>query len=296
MSATDADLAFIDPRTSFDFDAPPGAHAARMLLEKKQRATAGFAPKGAAVSPSVPASPEARIGRSGAAGVIEVDHRRLRRHGVFFEAQDQPSKLAIGAYKQLRTQVLAQLRELGARSLMVTGPTAGVGKTTVALNLALNIARLEYKHVLVVDLDLRASSMLDVLGLKRKHGSERLAEPDFSLAQASVPLGPRLRVLPCADRREDSSECLVSKSALSFFDTMSRLPEDFVVIYDTAPVLGCDDVPAVLPVMEAAILVVEEGRTGRAELREAQRRLGSVPLVATVLNKSRDRDIRRHYY
>ena len=181
------------------------------------------------------------------------------------------------------------MRESGSTSLLVTGPTTGVGKTTVALNLAIAISKLSTINVLLVDLDLRASSMQRMLGTETGYGTERLADKDFSLPRAAVSLGiPSLHALPCAERLADSSERLMSPPASAFFELLRNRPSGQVVIYDTPPVLGCDDVPAVLPSMEAALMVVEEGRTSRAELHGALRRIASIPVVATVFNKSRE--------
>ena len=227
-----------------------------------------------------------------------IDPRRLRERGVFVGgSDDRDSRLAIGAYKQLRTQVLGELESLGARSVLVTGPTAGVGKTTVSLNLAINVSKLPGMKVVLIDLDLRGSSMQAILGTTTDYGTERIADEDFSIARAALSLGgDGLLVLPCAERTPDSSERLLAPAALALFERLRRLPGGFLVVYDTPPVLGCDDVTAMLPSMEAAIMVVEEGRTSRRELEETRARLGSLPTVSTVLNKSRDDDIRKYYY
>lgn len=242
--------------------------------------------------------PKAEAGSLTPAERTVIDPRRLRRRGVFVDGvDDRHSRLAIGAYKQLRTRVLAELDSLGARSVLVTGPTAGVGKTTVSLNLAINISKLSGMKVVLIDLDLRGSSMQDILGTETDYGTERIADEDFSIARAALSLGyDGLLVLPCAKRTADSSERLLAPVALDFFRRMQRLPAGFLVIYDTPPVLGCDDVAAILPSMEAAIMVIEEGRTSRRELADATSRLGSLPVVTTVLNKSRDGDIRKYYY
>jgi len=227
-----------------------------------------------------------------------IDPHHLRRHGIFLEDSiESEARVAISAYKRLRTQILFEFNSHGSNSFLVTGPTAGVGKTTVSLNLAINLAKLTNLCVMLVDLDLRGSSMQKVLGLNANYGFERIADSDFSYSRASVELKWRnLRVLPCTQRLDNSSELLLSPQAKSFFRTMRDLPKNFLVIYDSPPVLGCDDVLAVTGDVDAVVMVVEEGRTSRKELNDAMETVVNLPIVSTVINKSRDRSIDKYYY
>ena len=58
-------------------------------------------------------------------------------------------------YDMLRTQVLQEMDKKSWQFLAVTSPTAACGKTVTACNLAISIARLPERSVLLVDLDLR---------------------------------------------------------------------------------------------------------------------------------------------
>jgi len=210
---------------------------------------------------------------------------------------DRDAQLSINAYKQLRTHVLSTLNSMSARTLLVTGPTAGVGKTTVSLNLALAMSKLPGKKVVLIDLDLRGSSMQTALGIKKEYGTERLAEANFSFEHAALSYKKdSLTILTCAERTRNSSELLLSPEATAWFKHLRNLSEEYLVIFDSPPVLGCDDVSAILPNMEAAIMVVEEGSTSRRELGEAMSLIHPLPVISTVLNKSRDSDIRKYYY
>lgn len=217
---------------------------------------------------------------------------------MFVDSSDDPkTRLAIGAFKQLRTHVLRELNEMGAKSLLVTGPTAGVGKTTVSLNLAINISRLPNQKVVLVDLDLRGSSMQNILGIQHDYGTEMLSDAGFSMNRAAVSIGcPRLLVLTCAKRTTDSSEVLHSPVAKSLFKRLRNLPDGYITIYDSPPVLGCDDVPTLLPSMESALMVVEEGNSSRREFKDSMSLMSSVPVVGTVLNKSKDQSFGKYYY
>jgi len=139
--------------------------------------------------------------------------------------------------------------------------------------------------------------MQEALGIKKAYGTERLAEANFSFEHAALSYRQdSLTILTCAERTLDSSELLLSPIAISWFNRLRSLSAEHLVIFDSPPILGCDDVSAILPNMEAAIMVVEEGGTSRRELSEALNRIRPLPVISTVLNKSRDSDIRKYYY
>ena len=68
-------------------------------------------------------------------------------------------------YDMLRTQVLQEMDKKSWQFLAVTSPTAACGKTVTACNLAMSIARLPERSVLLVDLDLRKPMVAEYLGV-----------------------------------------------------------------------------------------------------------------------------------
>ena len=65
----------------------------------------------------------------------------------------------------------------------------------------------------------------------------------------------------------------------------SRYPSR-IVVFDLPPVLTAADALAFSPYVDAALLVVEEGRTPRDDVVRATEMLASTKLLGTVLNKS----------
>ncbi len=68
-----------------------------------------------------------------------------------------------------------------------------------------------------------------------------------------------------------------------------------IVLFDLPPVLPCDDVIAFAPYVDAALLVVEDGKTQESELKRAVELLDSINILGTVLNKSTESTIAHHY-
>ncbi|MGB3314768.1 MAG: chromosome partitioning ATPase-like protein, partial [Albidovulum sp.] len=67
-------------------------------------------------------------------------------------------------YDMLRSRTIRILKEKGWSRLAITSPGAACGKTTVALNLAISLARQKDLNVMLIDLDLRRPALHKVLG------------------------------------------------------------------------------------------------------------------------------------
>ncbi len=196
-------------------------------------------------------------------------------------------------YDMLRTQVLQEMDKKSWQFLAVTSPTAACGKTVTACNLAMSIARLPERSVLLVDLDLRKPTMAKYLGLGNAastglldvlEGREPLAS---AVVQARV--GPNsLLVLPGSLVGAGSSEWMASQAMGTLLQTIKREFRSRIVIFDLPPLLLGDDAISILPRMDAALLVAGMGSTSVADVRECQKYLQRTPIVRVVANKVTD--------
>lgn len=227
---------------------------------------------------------------------IDCDH--LRRNRIFVHGTDEESKIAISAFKSLRTHMLREMAARPTSSLTITGPTQGVGKSVVAANLAINIARHKEKHVLLVDLDLRAPSVASLFGLSPKLGIDTPVTSQSGNLEDSIiyPDIDRLSILPCVRAHENSTELLLSKEMQILLKLLQQPKEDFVVIFDAPPILGCDDVAALTSITDLFLVVIGEGETSRRELKTAMTVLADTPVAGIVLNKTTQSFFKRYYY
>lgn len=225
--------------------------------------------------------------------IIELDPRVLERERILPPGAGGPNG---GAYKMLRTQVLRRLDELGANSLAVVGAAAGTGKTLTAVNLAIAIAADLDRTALLVDLDLRKPSVHQRLGMQCKIGIEDCLRRGQPLKDAMTRIFgyERLVVLPARERCEDSSELLASKRTQDCIREMRERYKDRVLIFDLPPVLQADDALAFSKHVQAALVVVGEGRTQRADVARTIELLRNLPIVGTVLNGTREA-VRSYY-
>jgi len=227
-----------------------------------------------------------------------LDFDRLASRRIFVGADDERYAVKGHAvYKALRTSVLRQLDLHQLNSLMVVGPTQNVGKTLTAINIALAMARNQEKRVLLVDLDLRSPSIHKELGFESSGDIVDVAEGRKKLREVLVDPGiDRLTVLPAIRRWEDSAERLMTSNMHTVFDRL-RAIKQCIVVYDTPPILGCDDVAAIHEKLGACLMVVRQNVTTKRELERSLGSLGSATrLLGVTINRSNEMNFENYYY
>ena len=121
-------------------------------------------------------------------------------------------------------------------------------------------------------------------------GGTRLQD---ALIQARI-AGSRVVVLPTEQPVAGSSEWMTSAGMRTMLQAIRRDFQSWTVMLDMPPVLTGDDVIAVLPQIDCALLVAAAGKSQRAEIEEGARHLASTDVVRLVLNKVPE-DATRYY-
>ena len=193
----------------------------------------------------------------------------------------------VDAYKVLRTKVLHRMREQGWNVLAITSPGPSTGKTVTAINLAISLALEVDQTVLLVDANLRKPSVHKFFGLAPEFGlSDYLLD---NVPVQNILLRPkdirRFVILPGKRPLLDSSEMLSSPRMSQLVEDLKTRYPSRIVLFDL-PHLGTADALAFAPYVDAALLVIEEGKTTQDELTHAIEQLQPTPLLGTVLNKA----------
>lgn len=191
------------------------------------------------------------------------------------------------AYKILRTQVLQRLRENDWNVLAVTSPGASEGKTLTAINLAASLA-MEVDHtVLLVDANLRHPSIHEHLKIPQGKGLSDYLLDDEPLE--NILIHPEeidhLTILPGGESLVNSSEMLNSPKMSKLVQELKSRYASRIVIFDLPPILNAADALSFSPYVDAALLVLEEGKTQQHEAERAVDLLSSTNVIGTVLNK-----------
>ncbi|HVW81539.1 MAG TPA: polysaccharide biosynthesis tyrosine autokinase [Mycobacteriales bacterium] len=196
-----------------------------------------------------------------------------RRHGGTLVLTPDSTRAAGEPYRSLRAAVRFLDPDKPLRTLLVTSPMPGDGKTTTAANLAVALA-LAGDRVVVVDADLRRAQLASAYGLERSIGLTSLVLGHATLADALQDWHPNLKVLASGPIPPNPSEILGSQFVNSVLKELSSIAD--IVVIDAPPILPVADAVALAPQVDGVVLVVRHGTTVRGAAAAARRRLDAV--------------------
>jgi succinoglycan biosynthesis transport protein ExoP len=189
------------------------------------------------------------------------------------------------AYRTLRTSLLFSAAQRGAKTVMVTSPHQGEGKTSTAANLGVVLAQAG-KRVIVVSADLRKPRLHRFLGVSNENGVTRFLSGEISPQEAlqRTPVIENLLVAPSGPIPGNPAELLGSEAMGQFLGQLREV-SDFVLI-DAPPVLALADALALVPLTDALLLVADSERTSRSSIQHAREQLDQVDarVIGAVLN------------
>jgi len=187
----------------------------------------------------------------------------------------------------LRANLLLS-REFGdIRSIAVTSSMSGEGKSSLASQLAVSIAKATGETVLLVDVDLRSPDQHHLFGLEMGPGAVGVLSGRVSLeAAVDRSLGSLVHVLP-AGYLDASPHRILSPSALR--DLLDHALNDVgyrYVLFDTAPILSAGETLAVTAEVDVALLCVMRDVSRLDNVERTVRRLESTgaSLAGMVFN------------
>lgn len=182
-----------------------------------------------------------------------------------------PEDPAIESLKSMRTGLTFALLGSENKTIVITGPTAGLGKSFVSSNLCAVLAQAD-KRVLLIETDLRRPLLHVYFGLTKGRGLTDVlageAPVDAALRRDVV---PGLDVLPAGSTPPNPAELLM---APQFKELIDRVQTDYdYVVLDSAPVLPVGDTLALVQHAAATFIVVRAEESTAREVRDAARRL-----------------------
>jgi polysaccharide biosynthesis transport protein len=202
-----------------------------------------------------------------------------------------PQSEAAEAYRSLRTAIYFGSKDERTRTICVTSPERGDGKTTLASNLAISMAQAG-RRVLLVDADLRAPMQDLIFGINGRVGLATVLQNKETLSKAIRHTGIEfLDLLPAGVAARNPSELLNSQR---FIDLLEELSDKYDhVVIDTTPLLAVTDARIVAASADTTLLVLRAGKSNRklSELSVDGLMGVGAKLMGAVVN-----DIKRNSY
>jgi capsular exopolysaccharide synthesis family protein len=195
----------------------------------------------------------------------------------------EPNGPGAERYRLLRHRLQAAHVQANIKTLLITSPGAGEGKSTVSLNLAATLAEKSNQHVLLLEGDLRCPSLARELGLKLPTGLTQCARSEGGLGSVIwriEPLG--FYLLPAGKAVDNPAELLTSEW---FSEVTAKLAASFDwIIIDAPPALPVVDALSLKRFADASIIVARAGRTQQGAIADVIRVLGRNHVLGVVLN------------
>ncbi|MFO0728631.1 MAG: FHA domain-containing protein [Myxococcota bacterium] len=181
-----------------------------------------------------------------------------------------------------RLQDLA--RTYGYRAYMLTSAEPLTGKTTVALNLAFALAEDPKRRIAFIEANFRYPRVADILGIADDFGLIGVLEGRLQVTESIVKIADRnLVVFPAGGRHPHPGEVLAAPRFKTLIAELATTVD--VAIIDAPSVRPSADANLILPLVDAAMLVVLEGSTKAGWIDQAMDQLGRERVLGALYNK-----------
>jgi capsular exopolysaccharide synthesis family protein len=198
-----------------------------------------------------------------------------------------PQSLAAEQYRSLRTRIRNAEQGRALRSIIITSPNKGDGKSLTAANLALTMAQEFQQRVLIVDGDLRRPSVARLFGVSDTPGLSDVLMGGAELDDAIITLASHhVAILPSGMIPTHPAELLGSAAMRRTLDTL-RTRYDRILI-DMPPVGPLADVSIASALADGVLMIVRAGVTPKPAIERALSGLDPSKILGLVLNDAGD--------
>ncbi|SES89379.1 capsular exopolysaccharide family [Oceanobacillus limi] len=190
-------------------------------------------------------------------------------------------------FRSLRSNINFASINKDVKSLVITSPSPGDGKTLTASNLAVVFSQ-EGKRVLLVDADLRKPSIHHIFRITNNFGLSNYLIGQKDMESLISTIDFNLDIIPSGIIPPNPPELLGSMQMKEFISTVSDQYD--LVVFDTPPVLAVTDSALVASQCDGALLVVRTKKNDVKDVEKAKEQLGfsGANLLGAVLNGKKE--------
>jgi capsular exopolysaccharide synthesis family protein len=211
-----------------------------------------------------------------------------KNSGAFNEPSLESDPFEEDQFKTIRARLLFPPTEAPIRSVCVTSPSFGEGKTYICSRLGLSMAQnVDDKHVVLVDADIRRASLHRFLGFSE----ESPGLSDYLLGHCELssvllkPFNPNLLLIPGGNRPANPSELLSSKKMLDLLEELYARYEDRFLLVDLPSPNLVPEAGVIARKMDGIILVARAGKTPSDQVAQMIDWIGRERVIGVVLNR-----------
>ena len=197
-------------------------------------------------------------------------------------------------FRSLRSHIFEARDAAPLKSIVVSSGLPGEGKSFVTLNLALSFSRHKANRVLLIDGDMRRSSLHRILGTSRDPGLADYLSGSKTLLEVmqrcetvgrTPPIHPGLAALTFipGGREAENAGDLAAHPRFAELIATAGTWFDWIFV-DSSPVNLVADAASLARACNSVLLVAREGTTKFKTAQQAQAQFKSTPILGFVLN------------
>lgn len=200
--------------------------------------------------------------------------------------------VGIEEFRTLRSKLLRERSQRYLKTVLITGANPLEGKTFVCGNLGLAMSRHPGSRVLLIDADLRRSSLHSVFGMERTPGlSDYLSGAVDDLTIIRQTPEPQLCFVAAGKESAVPTELLHSRRMQHFIETVSR---EFDWIFIDSPPASVSDSTVLSDLCDGVIMVFAIGT--RIHIAQKARKQIGGKILGVVLNRADEIPTYYEYY
>ena len=206
------------------------------------------------------------------------------RSGLKILAREEPTDLAVEMLRNLRTSLYFNLTEAENKAVMITGPSPGVGKSFISVNLATTCA-LAGQKVLLIDADMRRGYLHRYISKSNNNGLSEYLSGQKSIGDVITASHiDNLDVITRGQTPPNPSELLHHQRLQELISSCGQSYD--LILFDTPPVLAVTDAKIVGQSAGNTLLVCRFYKTSQREIQHALAQLqrDGAKVTGAVLN------------
>lgn len=188
-------------------------------------------------------------------------------------------------FRSIRNNIQFASEGKSIRTLIVTSPSEGDGKSTAAVNLAISMTQ-RGERVLLIDASFRNPILHKLFGIQMSPGLSSVLGNQLTLKEAAQPTEIEgLDLLTSGVQHTFSTDMLDSYRMKEVLEAAASLYDRVVI--DCPAVLSAPDTNALVNKCDGVVLLLRFGRTSKAKALEAKQALtfAGANIIGAILNK-----------
>ncbi len=211
--------------------------------------------------------------------------KRKPRENILLNGSNFGTTDYLKSFQPLAEQLPLTMRGEDLKTLLITDAEGSRETTIISANISIYLAQITGRKVLIIDADLRNSSLSKILNLKNDMGLADILERKANLIDSIQDMGSNLYVVP-SGKTELNSTVLLDSSEMS--RVINKAKESFDLIFINCPDLKKYTDPVIIShITDGTVLVLNAGKIKKQVLNIAMAplRQNKVNIVGVILNE-----------